>query len=209
MKTVVVNNIEIPVYDGSVGISLSGGADSAVLLYILMSNDAGPITAYNFAAAAKNRRTMHYSQVVIDKCKELTGYAGSIENETVLVERQQLGFMLDFFRGQVYQGNIKKLYMGTTQHPPDNVLDSFSDKLDAATYLDRNAGVNRPTESQDFVIPFRNANKKDIANIYKELGLTDTLFPLTRSCEDPAWLDGHCGKCWWCQERLWGFGRLE
>ena len=209
MKTIIVNNITIPIYDGPIGISLSGGADSAVLLYILMTNGCGPITAYNFAAAAKNRRTMHYSQVVIDRCKELTGYTDDIKNETILVEKQKLDFMLGFFRGQIYAGNIKKLYMGTTQHPPDDVLDTFSDKLDKPVYRDRNAGIERKTESEDFVIPFRNINKKDIAGIYKELGLTDTLFPITRSCENPEWLDGHCGNCWWCEERFWGFNRLE
>ena len=47
-------------------------------------------------------------------------------------------------------------------------------------------------------------------------GIVDELFPLTRSCESEEkgqqMLDGgpeeHCGKCWWCLERQWAFGRL-
>jgi 7-cyano-7-deazaguanine synthase in queuosine biosynthesis len=35
------------------------------------------------------------------------------------------------------------------------------------------------------------------------------IFPITRSCE--SWTNDfskHCGECWWCKEREWGFGRL-
>jgi hypothetical protein len=51
-------------------------------------------------------------------------------------------------------------------------------------------------------------------DIYEKYNLMDTLYPVTRSCEwvsytnwpDPG--NNHCGKCWWCQERVWGFGKL-
>ena len=50
--------------------------------------------------------------------------------------------------------------------------------------------------------------KKQLAKIYKDFNLLETL-PLTYSCEEYG-LDtmDHCGKCWWCQERFWAFGRL-
>ena len=48
------------------------------------------------------------------------------------------------------------------------------------------------------------------AKIYQELDLMETLFPVTRSCEvtDKIEYYGHCGKCWWCEERHWGFGNV-
>jgi 7-cyano-7-deazaguanine synthase in queuosine biosynthesis len=51
--------------------------------------------------------------------------------------------------------------------------------------------------------------------MYVKFDLMDTVFPLTRSCEwtskitevaDPG--TNHCGVCWWCEERKWGFGKL-
>jgi 7-cyano-7-deazaguanine synthase in queuosine biosynthesis len=42
------------------------------------------------------------------------------------------------------------------------------------------------------------------------------LFDLTRSCEavpdedaafDPEFEKNPCGRCWWCLERKWAFGR--
>ena len=56
--------------------------------------------------------------------------------------------------------------------------------------------------------PFFNVNKKGIAAKYAELDLLDTLFPVTKSCENRDMLEGHCGECWWCLERLWAFGKL-
>ena len=44
--------------------------------------------------------------------------------------------------------------------------------------------------------------------MYTELGIMDSLFTVTRSCESVTLTEGHCGECWWCQERMWGFNRL-
>ena len=63
-----------------------------------------------------------------------------------------------------------------------------------------------------YINPFFVINKKWEAEVYKDLNLLDTLFPLTRSCEGSDYETGnytfHCGKCWWCEERMWAFGRL-
>lgn len=60
-----------------------------------------------------------------------------------------------------------------------------------------------------FITPFWDKDKRDLANIYEENKLIDTLFPLTRSCEGFDDMQKHCGKCWHCTEREWAFGRLD
>ena len=57
--------------------------------------------------------------------------------------------------------------------------------------------------------PLINHNKKSVAKLYKALGVLDTLYPVTRSCETDEHPGSHCGKCWWCGERKWAFGYLE
>ena len=208
MKTVTVNNIPVPIHSGPLGISVSGGADSAVLLYIMMSNTLDPIVTYTVASRAKNRATAYYAPKVIELCQKLTGH-NNVTNTVIEVEKQNLDDMIVVFKQELQLGKINKMYMGTTQHPSLEVQAEFTDNLDPETLLIRNAGVTRPTLEGNFVIPFRNHNKQDIAGIYSALNLTDTLFPQTRSCEDPRISRGHCGTCWWCQERLWGFGRIE
>jgi 7-cyano-7-deazaguanine synthase in queuosine biosynthesis len=208
MKTLSVNGIDVPVYSGTLGISLSGGADSAVLLYMLMANTTDPIATYTIASRSKNKTTAYYAPKVIERCQELTGHH-NVTNTVIEVDVQHIDDMVSAFIMELDAGRIDKIYLGTTQHPSLEVQAEFTDSLDPETLLMRNAGIKRPIEEGDFVIPFRNHNKRDIAGIYTALGLTDSLFPITRSCEDPRYTQGHCGKCWWCQERLWGFGRIE
>ena len=66
--------------------------------------------------------------------------------------------------------------------------------------------------------PICHINKRDLALLYGQEGILDTVYPLTRSCEHVYWeedgtpnhpTEGHCGECWWCEERMWGFGRLD
>ncbi len=62
--------------------------------------------------------------------------------------------------------------------------------------------------------PFTNLDKRSVKECYDYYGVTDTLFPLTRSCEAEAsnieryMGQEHCGKCIFCFERSTVFGRL-
>ena len=41
-----INNVKIPLIEGNVGLSLSGGADSSLLLYILLANKKETLGIY-------------------------------------------------------------------------------------------------------------------------------------------------------------------
>lgn len=60
-------------------------------------------------------------------------------------------------------------------------------------------------------LPYVNVDKKFVAGIYHEFGLMDDLFPLTGSCvgspADRLWNETPCGKCFWCNEKMWAFGQ--
>jgi len=57
--------------------------------------------------------------------------------------------------------------------------------------------------------PMINIDKQGVCEIYSTLNVND-LFSITRSCEDITtnFHHGHCGDCWFCRERLWGFNKL-
>ena len=79
MKTLqLFNNIELNLHTGRIGISLSGGADSTILLYLLMKYSRGPIMIYTCASDARRRRSGFHALQVIDKCIEL-GYDAEID----------------------------------------------------------------------------------------------------------------------------------
>ncbi len=116
-------------------------------------------------------------------------------------------------------------YSGITKNPPTSLSMFYEDwyasngikgnwitERDANTIRDEGSEENYEYWRQ----PFTNIDKRAVYQLYAINNVVDDLFPLTRSCESDAKgqqiLDGgpeeHCGKCWWCLERQWAFGRL-
>lgn len=62
------------------------------------------------------------------------------------------------------------------------------------------------------IIPFVNLNKKAVKEMYDHYNVMEKLYPVTYSCETiPETKNNplvHCGHCFFCSERQWGFGRL-
>ena len=91
-----------------------------------------------------------------------------------------------------------------TANPSKEIADSFGENL---CHTLRDPLINRSVIKQSVkkITPFTNIDKKRIVTIYKEFGIMDSLFPLTRSCEISGKLDylAHCENCWWCKERQW------
>ena len=134
----------------------------------------------------------------------------------------------------VRENNLEGIiwYCGITSNPPrseklfyedyhkgfdiPNVMGHTMCSVEEAPYLyERDPEVKRSEGSngEDWAHPFTNKDKKFVAELYKSLGVLDSLYPLTRSCEnnqgylpDPN-NEKHCEKCWWCLERYWAFGR--
>jgi 7-cyano-7-deazaguanine synthase in queuosine biosynthesis len=207
MKTVSIAGVTINIHNGSVGISCSGGADSSLLLYILMKYSSSPIHVFTCVLDDKNRSSVLSSTNVIKKCIDLTGNY-NISHHLHFVKS---GKSIDeLFRNQSFflqNKIIDILYTGITSNPPLEIQDTFSE-LSLENH-ERHPDVKRMEYIQGPVyMPFTNVNKKIIAKMYTELGLTDSLYPVTRSCESTTLTQGHCGQCWWCQERNWGFGKL-
>ena len=110
--------------------------------------------------------------------------------------------------------NIQLLMSGITKSPPKRIQETFRDGVFDLEDK-RGEDVERIIHAKNYEYynyyeykPFFNFDKKELAQIYKEYDLLDTLFPVTRSCEGWQNITGHCGKCWWCEERMWGFGKL-
>jgi hypothetical protein len=119
----------------------------------------------------------------------------------------------------IEEKRIKIVYSGVTSLPPVSVSHTF--KLRSLELDNRNPNVERDVlRLNKYYSPWANIDKKIVASMYKEENLIETLFSITRSCEydpthhyfienvkDPG--TGHCGECWWCEERYWAFGRLQ
>jgi 7-cyano-7-deazaguanine synthase in queuosine biosynthesis len=208
MKTITIAGVDIDIHDENVGIYMSGGADSSLLLYILMKHCTKKIHIFTCASQAKQFSSATSSRNIIKKCVELTGNFNVMHHMT-FVNIQDDHLLFSPYREFIDKGIVNLVYHGVTANPPKEVSDTFSNPADTPNL--RNPSQTRVYYKQgsNLYTPFTNSNKQKVKEMYKELDIEDTLFPLTRSCEDPSLAEGHCGTCWWCEERQWGFGRLE
>lgn len=201
----LANNTVVEIPEGPIGISCSGGTDSSLLLYILMNTVQSPVHIFTLSNNKKGRANAVVVSKVIEKCIQLTGNI-NIVHHSYYAEDQTESSLFDTQRAYLKDKTINCVFFGVTANPPADVeFSSLSseerDPKVVKTEVDYNGFLRRP---------FVNKDKKTIAQIYKDLNLMDTLFPVTRSCEQSGMLEyyGHCGKCWWCEERQWGFNSV-
>jgi len=209
-----LDDVSVTIYDGPIGIMVSGGVDSAILLYYLMKHTKDTIHIYTTGSNLKYRRNSIIAPRVVEKCIQLTGNNNVVHHihyDEVATESS----MIDAPQKDINEQKINIVYDGTTMNPPYDVAMNLAPEF-KFDYNRKDSADNVMTHSNGkFYMPWANTDKRSIAKMYKEEGLMDSLFPTTRSCEyDPTceYFDDikdpgleHCGKCWWCKEREWGF----
>lgn len=200
----------IPVINEPVGVLVSGGTDSALLLYILLQRYQSTLQIFTIANSKKKYYNTKAALDVVEKCIQLTGN-NNVEHH---IFHRFVQNDLDFKNIlQTYKQRklVSKVYSGITANPPSDVLKDFPDEQS-----DRDKEIRNPLVlkdimpiNSDYILPWININKKEISRIYNNLNLDNDLFYVTRSCESEIDIGhGHCGKCWWCKERLWAFDKL-
>jgi 7-cyano-7-deazaguanine synthase in queuosine biosynthesis len=211
MKKITISGVDIDIHDDRpIGISLSGGADSAVLFYILLKETAQPIHIYTFLGEEKRAVAEPVVDRVIAKCVELTGNRNIVHHKEY-IDVQTPRLIYGIMGERIREKEVDIIYTGMTKFPPDDVVNTFEEKLEDWLYENRKASEERELYfgNNSFYRPFMNIDKKDVSKLYSSLDLLDSLYPITRSCENIYSPDKHCGKCFWCEERHWGFGYLE
>lgn len=216
-----------------IGIWMSGGVDSTLMCYLL----AKKIKEQNLSVkiqpvSVDNKRPFAYiAGTVRQKIEELLDCSDIFlehlfytpkENESLWDQKEFKQQFLDRNYDNFKNDRMQVLYTGTTLNPPQSVQKTFNYGILPDIEAIRGENVPKIIEkysvhevenmTKEFmeIRPFLEINKQGIAQLYKDNNLLDTLFPLTRSCEDttPGVVHGHCGSCWWCEERKWGFGTL-
>ncbi len=230
-------NIEIPSYTptgnkiSTVGIWMSGGADSSLLCYLLAKKilqESLPLQIQPITVDYKRPFRFIAGDVVTEIKKLLS--ANSIFKEhlvynpptDIVWSHAELTSQFHLLNEKhVRENKFQILYSGITTNPPIEVQEKFIWGILADVEAKR--GTSVPKDKARHIVkheqnimyefyeikPFFDLTKQDIASLYLSLDLIDTLFPVTRSCEDLTTTEGHCGNCWWCEERLWAFGRLK
>lgn len=212
----------------TVGIWLSGGADSAMLCYLLAEHIKRTQRGVKIQPLTIDykRPFQNIGVQVKDKIAELLD-AGDIFLDHI-VYHPESEWTADELSNEFHKRNYENfkenkfqvLFSGISTNPPQQVQEGFKWGILDSVEKKRGEGVAKTTsryfvetvDGVDYefleIKPFFEMNKKDIAEIYADRNLLETLFPLTRSCEKIGTVTGHCGECWWCEERQWAFKRL-
>lgn len=219
----------------NIALTSSGGADSSIMLFELIQtleqNNASDINVHIFSLghAYKDNWNPHVSQGVVRFV--INHFKTSlITNHHIyyapVAERQ-------YFAKS--EANMRKNYNVTlqlcatsaapsTEVLVENIHGKMIDLSNPCPVPTRQEGnytghifehivpQNSEYSSFDLYRPYLHTTKDKIADIYKKNNLVDTLFPLTRSCENFADRTNnyttHCEDCWWCLERKWAFGKV-
>lgn len=213
MKTVKICEVEIPIIEGPVGITWSGGTDSTLMLYILMKNVKSTIHVFTLAAKDKRYFPSFVTPVLLEKLIAETRN-NNIIHHLRYVDIFSKTYLTEDVRQHCKEKRINSYYTGFTANPPLDVADSFCGPRENSEKNSRDPLVNRsvinqhPDDNYFIFTPFTNINKQKISEIYSNFNIIESIFPYTRSCESTRseiTYKDHCLNCWWCKERLWGF----
>ena len=124
--SLTIDNITIPYSKhDTISISCSGGADSSLLLYILMKyKQAGTIHVHTVSNNFKGRLSAQSSMRVIEQCIQLTGYYNIIHHVSY-VDVQDSKLMFDNLALQKEITKSSIVYTAGTANPPKEIADSF------------------------------------------------------------------------------------
>lgn len=207
MQTLVItDNIKIKLPNGPVGINFSGGADSTILSYLVMSQLSVPVHFITMSTVdrgcAQHKNT---SDVIAKLCEVTNNY--NIEHHLDIEPDATHGIqnLFKLSKKLLYVDNvINSVLTGTTANPPESVLEKFVHKEGTVEPVERDPNILRPEQRMaGWYNPLTNLNKQDIMQLYAKHNLIESVFPLTKSC----WTDygkPPCNNCWFCEEREWG-----
>ena len=223
--------IEIGIPKGSnpVSVFISGGVDSALVTYMVVKTiqelnlglEVYPITT-EFMSRPFN---INRSWAVLRMIEKLTGFIFSqnlifpMPNHALKIsDEEKKPIMSQNLKLYFEKYGISMMYNGLTANPP---IDLVPNNIYGQRQLERDDVklVKLKLNQKKTQFPLLWSNKRIVAELYHRLGIHNSIFPLTRSCEsemeESKYFTKTCfqvrdpGKeCWWCRERQYGFNHL-
>lgn len=175
------------------GILLSGGIDSAILLYLLTkSNPAINIQPFTID---KTDGAGLYADPIIEhfnrKFELSIPSTIFVGDPTVYHRMQSTTAVVDIFTKHT---DIDFLFIGINRNPPELADDAHAPQRDTKS--------THPKIIFPFVDLYKDAVLKFMYNDNQQ-----DLLALTHTCTEQA--HGRCNKCWQCRERMWAFKQLD
>lgn len=169
-----------------VGIMLSGGMDSALLLYMLANKLNNIITPFT---VAKSDGAKYYVNNIVNWVNRKLNKS---INEPIILENPSVHHsQIINFSLNIIENKYDVLYFAGNSYPV-NVLPN---------------GPNRTRRTNPkHIQPFFDLYKTDIVQAYVNYDIMDLIL-LTHTCTEMEF--GRCNLCWQCRERKWAFEQLN
>jgi 7-cyano-7-deazaguanine synthase in queuosine biosynthesis len=186
--------VEISVQpDKKYGILLSGGFDSAVLLYMILK--AYPEIDLRAFTIPKEDGAMNYSPKVVDYINQ--------KLNTNIPQPIAVGNLSLHHRVQTHAAThdmvanhgVTLIFNGINKNPPELEPEDGAPDRSLLSAID----------ARKIYYPFFDLYKTHIVDFMFQLGIEE-LMNLTHSCTEMP--EGRCGKCLQCGQRAWAFSTL-
>lgn len=189
--------IALPADKKRIGIMLSGGADSAILLYILalekkISGSEHELIPFT---VARPDGAWNYVKPIVDCVNEILDITlpAPLQVGDPTLHHSQQGRSGEREAREKY--GIEHCFYGSQAHPDKALIELPGE------YPARPDKVDLPGTT----IPFALVDKRHTIDLYNVFDVWP-LIELTHSCT--ALTEGRCGQCYNCVERAWAFGEL-
>ena len=222
-----------------IGMSLSGGTDSALLFYLLLKFvddiEIFPWCGIDVHRPAHIWHAREIYETYMEMFPNATNVLPLYEFKVDTRDEWWIKYSLvqhekdvNNIMGPVSGGLVKQVIIGhhakqmmyrgkaamhinaLTANPPKEVAESLG-FLDKCE--ERRFSSDSETKLNSFYKPFRNVDKKWVFGMYEKFGLLDTIYPITQSCighaKETQYFTVPCKQCYWCHEKLWSFGSYD
>jgi hypothetical protein len=217
-----------------VGISLSGGADSALLLFFYHKFFTDNDIDYVLLTGCDSARPWTKDSALF-LADHFPGHSGHFfyeydSNKISDPEAQAKGTV-----NLVLDNKIDAIISGTTHTPPDDetynnwpFLQNRRGKTGSNILVEHEVWIESNgepctltrrhfgTKTDKTLLQYRPlalVNKKWVAEEYRKNNLMESVFPKTISCvgyaDDTKNFTEPCKECWWCKEKHWAFGFFD
>lgn len=187
--------ISLPSDKKRIGVMLSGGADSAILLYVLALEKKLSDSDHELIPFTVERPdgAWNYVKPIVDKINEIleVNLPDPVKVGDPTLHHSQQGRSGE--REARAKHGIEHCFYGSQQHPPVPMPGEYP---------------ARPTQVElpGTTIPFALVDKRHTLDLFNVFDVWP-LIELTHSCT--AQTEGRCGACYNCTERAWAFSELE
>lgn len=199
-------NILVPDDATTIGIQISGGADSALAAYLyayaIKKHDL-PIKLKRMTFGFGNKpdyfETARNVQRTIIEILDVNQWTDPYEIFYTHKSEHSVKKHIEI----LYESGVNYFVNGRTKNPS---LTEVEDR-DKTRIIERDAPI--PIEFREILEPFYNITKDIIVKQYIDLEIYDSLFQKTNSCDASIETTKFpCGSCWWCREREWALNKV-